>query len=103
IRRDLRNAERRLCTREVEPYGEQVGTKPTNIRGMARSTEAIESHLGIVLRNDPSPRGPPSPCDADAHVRVRIDVPHISSLISLLGNDPTGRVLDMHADNGQTS
>src|SRR5439155_26805097 len=41
--------------------------------------------------------------DPNAYARIRLDVAHVGSMTALFGNDPAGRVRDMHPHNRASS
>ena len=85
---------------EVEPNGEQVGAEAPNVGGVHRPTEGIESRFGVVSRNDLGVCVPPLAPEADADVRIRGDVVYVAGVAPVLGDDPAGRVLDVHPHDG---
>src|SRR4051794_24498812 len=67
---------------------------------MYRPAETLESRLGVVVRDDLGTRRPPLASYADSHGRIRLDVEHVASVAPELGDDPAGRVFEVHPHDG---
>lgn len=67
---------------------------------MPRAVEGVETVVRIIVGDDDGTRRSPTTSDADPHVRIGLQVLYVTRVLSVLGDDPPGAVLDVHPYDG---
>jgi hypothetical protein len=66
---------------------------------MTSALKGIQPSFGIVVSRDLASCPTPTPADAHSHVRMGLNIAHLTGVTSLLGDDPADVTGGLHPDH----
>src|SRR5206468_4043805 len=88
-----------LRRREVERDADKICAEPPNVGRMDRPFERVQARMRIVVRDGTSACWAPAAAEPHPDIRIHLDVANVPGVRPVLGDDPTGRALDVHPDD----